>query len=343
MRKAVAKALGVDASRIGGLRLLKRSVDARKKNDVHFVASYAFGYEGSPEEETAVVERGCRPPAAVKVHKPYAGYEPPRIEARPDLRPVVVGTGPAGLFAAWALAKAGARPLVIERGGCVEDRLRSVARFNEGGPLDPESNIQFGEGGAGTFSDGKLTTNIKNPRCKDVLHIFVAAGAPEEILWQAKPHIGTDLLVGVVRRMREDIIAAGGEVRFDTRLESMRFSDGALASVAVKSADAETCEEVRAAPSGARLRPLGARYVRGRARCGASHGAQAVFGGRAHRASSETHRQGPVRQGRVASGARSGRLQACGASRGRTRRLHVLHVPRRRSRLRGSRRKAASA
>lgn len=246
VRKAVAKALGVDASRIGGLRLLKRSVDARKKNDVHFVASYAFGYEGSPEEETAVVERGCRPPAAVKVHKPYAGYEPPRIEARPDLRPVVVGTGPAGLFAAWALAKAGARPLVIERGGCVEDRLRSVARFNEGGPLDPESNIQFGEGGAGTFSDGKLTTNIKNPRCKDVLHIFVAAGAPEEILWQAKPHIGTDLLVGVVRRMREDIIAAGGEVRFDTRLESMRFSDGALASVAVKSADAETCEEVRA-------------------------------------------------------------------------------------------------
>lgn len=245
-RKAVAKAVGVDVSRIGGLRLTKRSVDARKKNDVHFVASYVFECAGSLEEEEAVVARGCKPPAHVKVYESYGGYEPPRVAADSDARPVVVGTGPAGLFAAWALAKAGARPLVLERGGCVEDRLRSVARFNGGGVLDPESNIQFGEGGAGTFSDGKLTTNIKNPRCKDVLHIFAAAGAPEEILWQAKPHIGTDLLVGVVRRMREDIIAAGGEVCFDTRLESMRFSEGALASVSVRRPGAASCEEVPA-------------------------------------------------------------------------------------------------
>lgn len=241
VRKAIAKALGIDASDIRALRLAKRSVDARKKNDVHFVASYVFAC-ANPSEEAAVAERGCRPPAHVKVHKPYAGYEPPLLAARSEARPIVVGTGPAGLFAAWALAKAGARPLVLERGGCVEDRLHSVARFNDGEGLDPESNIQFGEGGAGTFSDGKLTTNIKNPRCKDVLHIFVEAGAPEEILWQAKPHIGTDLLVGVVRRMREDIIAAGGEVRFDTRLESMAFSNGALSSIVVKEKGAASCE-----------------------------------------------------------------------------------------------------
>ncbi|MDO5042758.1 MAG: FAD-dependent oxidoreductase [Slackia sp.] len=245
VRKAIARAVGVDVSDIRALRLAKRSVDARKKSDVHFVASYVFEC-ANEADEAAVVERGCRPPAHVRVHKPYAGYVPPHIASRPVARPIVVGTGPAGLFAAWALAKAGACPLVIERGGRVEDRLRSVACFNGGGVLDPESNVQFGEGGAGTFSDGKLTTNIKNPRCKDVLHIFVEAGAPEEILWQAKPHIGTDLLVGVVRRLREGIIAAGGEVRFDTRLESMAFENGALSSVVVKEKGAATCEELPA-------------------------------------------------------------------------------------------------
>ena len=128
----------------------------------------------------------------------------------------------------------------------MDARLESVARFNGGGPLDPDSNIQFGEGGAGTFSDGKLTTNIKNPRCKDVLHIFAEAGAPEEILWQAKPHIGTDLLVDVVRRMREEIVAMGGEVRFGARFESPCFADGSLESISVVDVKTGRAECVRA-------------------------------------------------------------------------------------------------
>lgn len=244
VRRRIAKAIGCDPLRIAGMRLLKRSVDARKKNDVHFVATYAFSLTGA--DELDVVRRGCRPPAHLKLHEPYAGYRPRRLQRRPATRPVVVGTGPAGLFAAWALAKAGACPLVVERGECVDARLESVARFNGGGPLDPDSNIQFGEGGAGTFSDGKLTTNIKNPRCKDVLHIFAEAGAPEEILWQAKPHIGTDLLVDVVRRMREEIVAMGGEVRFGARFESPCFADGSLESISVVDVKTERAECVRA-------------------------------------------------------------------------------------------------
>lgn len=231
VRRRIAKAVGCEPRCIADMRLLKRSVDARKKNDVHFVATYAFSLIDA--DELDAVRRGCRPPVHLKLHEPYAGYRPKRLKRRPAIRPVVVGTGPAGLFAAWALAKAGACPLVVERGECVDGRLESVARFNEGGPLDPDSNIQFGEGGAGTFSDGKLTTNIKNPRCKDVLHIFAEAGAPKEILWQAKPHIGTDLLVDVVRRMREEIVAMGGEVRFDARFESPRFANGSLESVSI--------------------------------------------------------------------------------------------------------------
>lgn len=245
VRKAIARAIGVRASDVGSPMLLKRSVDARKKSDVHFVASYAFSLDGKAAERAAL-ERGCRPPARIREHIVYEGYSIEPLSMAPDMRPVVVGSGPAGLFAAWALAKAGACPLLVERGQCVEERLKAVGRFNEGGALDPESNIQFGEGGAGTFSDGKLTTNIKNPRCRDVLHVFAGAGAPEEILWQAKPHIGTDLLVDVVRRLRRDIVSWGGEVRFDTRLDGMVFSDGGLSEVLLTDVRSGAYERVRA-------------------------------------------------------------------------------------------------
>lgn len=248
VRKALARACGVAHADVGALRLLKRSVDARKKSDVHFVATYAFELRGGQAAEEGVLARGVKAPLHAKRHEPAHAYRPPALSRLLPKRPVVVGTGPAGLFCAWALAQAGARPIVLERGACVEERMVDVEAFNAGGPLDPESNIQFGEGGAGTFSDGKLTTNIKNPRCKDVLHIFAQAGAPEEILWQAKPHIGTDMLVDVVRVLRRQIIDAGGEVRFGTRLDGVRFEGGRVAGVTVSCSNAPGASGAECAP-----------------------------------------------------------------------------------------------
>ncbi len=220
LKKEIARALGVKASAVRGARLLKRSVDARKKAGVHFVATYEVDLEGNPK---------LRPAKGVGVSdpKPYPALDikqvGPAFEASGQPRPVVVGTGPAGLFCALYLARAGMRPLVVERGSSVEDRVIAIEAFNAGGALDVSTNIQFGEGGAGTFSDGKLNTGTKSPHIRHVLEQFVAAGAPEEILWQAKPHIGTDRLIDVVRNLRLAIIEAGGEVRFSTLMENLEL------------------------------------------------------------------------------------------------------------------------
>lgn len=155
-------------------------------------------------------------------------------------RPIIVGTGPAGLFAAWQLLRDGVRPLLLERGTDATTRARSWSEFLRGGAFDPENNLLFGEGGAGTFSDGKLTTRIKDPRVATVLDVFVAHGAPESTRWLAKPHLGSNALPALVRRMRKALVAAGAEVRFSTRVDEILFAEPGTPAADGGGADAAT-------------------------------------------------------------------------------------------------------
>lgn len=214
--KKAAKILRISPQQIDALQIIKKSVDARKKPDIYLV--YTVDVTVADEEKVLAICHGKTGQIQAVTIKEYLFPPPGKKELRN--RPIIVGTGPAGLFCGYMLAKHGYRPILLERGREAKIRLADVQRFWQEGVLDPDSNVQFGEGGAGTFSDGKLNTLVKDPRGRnrEVLKILVEAGAPEDILYEAKPHIGTDILIRVVTNLRRQILAWGGEVRFQTKV-----------------------------------------------------------------------------------------------------------------------------
>lgn len=241
--KAASK-LKTKSCNIKKLVIVKKSLDARKKNDIVYVYTVDVIVPGDlkirTNNEISIVEEK-------KYRFPYKNINH-------DNRPIIAGFGPAGIFCAYMLAKAGYRPIVLERGRAVDDRTKDVEEFWEKGILKPDSNVQFGEGGAGTFSDGKLNTMIKDKygRHKEVLEIFVQNGAKESILYDNKPHIGTDVLSSVVKNIREKIIDLGGEIHFNSKVEDISFMPGNIVSVKTKDKTYETAALVLAPGHSAR-------------------------------------------------------------------------------------------
>jgi uncharacterized FAD-dependent dehydrogenase len=235
LRRMAAKKLGVNAAEFRQFKMIKEAIDARRKPDVSRVYSIL-----------AEIPDGCAWRRGKDVREAAEEPEAPILPGslRLNSRPVVVGSGPAGIFAALTLAASGYKPLVLERGKKVEERAVSVDAYWKGGRLDPESNVQFGEGGAGTFSDGKLTTRINDRRCDRVLEEYHRAGAPEEILYKAKPHIGSDVLRQVVMNMRNRLIELGGDIRFGAKVTSLLTNGGRIAGVVVNGKEEISAEVV---------------------------------------------------------------------------------------------------
>ena len=222
-----AQLLKVSVSKIRQVKILRRSVDARKKPDVKIIYTIEVAVEGN--EGKILRNSGCKRASMAKANY----YKPPKQKLESEKRPVVIGFGPAGMFAALILSMAGLRPIVLERGDDAQTRHEKVEKFFETGILDTRSNVQFGEGGAGTFSDGKLNTGVNNPRIGWILDQFVKFGARENILYDAKPHVGTDVLLNVVQNLRKRIITLGGEVRFNSQVTGVRIENGALTGLEV--------------------------------------------------------------------------------------------------------------
>lgn len=229
LKRKAARLLKIPDSYIQSIRILKKSIDARKREQIKILYTICVTVRREEEILRRVQSKEITPYQEEPYHCPEHGTE------KLKNRPVVVGMGPCGLFCAYLLAKEGYHPLLIERGDDVDKRKEKTEQFFKSGTLDTESNVQFGEGGAGTFSDGKLNTQVKDPsgRIRYVLETFVKNGAKEEILYDSKPHVGTDVLSVIVKKMREEIIANGGEVRFRTKMTGLFTENGRVSAIEV--------------------------------------------------------------------------------------------------------------
>ena len=237
---ACARELRVSPDAVQSAQLYRRSIDARRKDDIRYITAVDVTLNLN---EHKVLAKARSKNAAIA--EPYRYI--PLTPKHPDKRPVIIGAGPAGLFCALTLVQSGIRPILIERGSCVEKRAEAVARFWDSGELNPACNVQFGEGGAGTFSDGKLNTGTKDSRARKVLLDFVAHGAPDEILYNAMPHIGTDHLRSTVRRIREELIRCGADVLFDTQLTDIVIRNGRVSAAVIRGEGGERvieCDEL---------------------------------------------------------------------------------------------------
>ncbi len=237
LAELAARRLRLPPSAVREARVVRKALDARRYRGAPLGFVYVVDLRVADEKGTLARWRRDRQIDAAPAPEPSV-WEMAAAGRGGGPRPVIAGFGPAGMFAALLLARAGLAPLVLERGRQLEERQAAVDAFWRGGPLDERANVQFGEGGAGTFSDGKLTTRISDPRMADVLEAFIAAGAPEEIRVLHKPHIGTDLLRGVVRNIRQEVLRAGGEVRFASQVtDIVRTPEGAMAEVIVNDSE----------------------------------------------------------------------------------------------------------
>lgn len=238
LKKKVLNILGVELSKIKSFKISKKSLDARRKKDIKYIYSVDVSLNC---DEKKILNKLNNP--KIKIHTEFK-YEIPSINKNNIKRPVVVGFGPAGMFASFILAKAGMRPIILERGDDVDTRNKKVDKFWSESILDPESNVQFGEGGAGTFSDGKLNTGVKNERINWILEQFVEFGAKENILYDAKPHIGTDVLKTVVKSIRKEIIELGGEILFNSKFNDFSQEEGKITSISYGKGKLIYCDNV---------------------------------------------------------------------------------------------------
>lgn len=233
LQKRAAEKLGVTSADLASVRVVRSVLDARKKGSPRYIHTL--------EVELAPGRKPARIPPDVSEVEPAP--PPPQQVRAPEKWPIVVGTGPAGLFAAYGLLERGVKSILLERGREVVERRKDVAKLMRDGSLDPESNMNFGEGGAGAYTDGKLSTRINHPLVRKVISLFAEFGAPDHILVEGKPHIGSDLLPGAVAKMREHLLAHGCVIRFGARVEDLHYADGRVAGV--KLADGEVIESDR--------------------------------------------------------------------------------------------------